>query len=189
LRLNRSLEIGCGAGAFSRLLAKRSESVLALDLSPRMIEIAKERSKDFSNVEYRVADAATREFPSEEFDCIASIATLHHLPMEMMLAKMRDALKAGGTLIVLDLVRAEGISDALANVVALPVNGALRLARTGRLRPPRQLREAWAEHYRTDSYLTISEARKICADLLPGARVRKHLLWRYSVVWNKPAKT
>jgi len=31
---------GCGTGTFSRLLADRSEHVLALDLSPQMIQIA-----------------------------------------------------------------------------------------------------------------------------------------------------
>ena len=43
-RLHEALEIGCGTGAFARSLAGRSERVLAIDLSPHMIEIAKDRS-------------------------------------------------------------------------------------------------------------------------------------------------
>jgi SAM-dependent methyltransferase len=43
-RCRTVLEIGCGTGAFARLLAEHSEKVLALDLSPRMISLAKERS-------------------------------------------------------------------------------------------------------------------------------------------------
>ena len=66
-----------------------------MDLSPSMIDAA--RSKDHPNIEYLIADAASWEFPSERFDCVASIATLHHLPLGSMLAKMRDALKPGGT--------------------------------------------------------------------------------------------
>ena len=47
------LEIGCGTGVFSRLLAERSRHVLGLDLAPEMVRIAKERSKNCPNVEYR----------------------------------------------------------------------------------------------------------------------------------------
>src|SRR4051812_31512007 len=44
-RCRRILEIGCGTGEFSRLLAARAESVLAIDLSPQMIRLARERSE------------------------------------------------------------------------------------------------------------------------------------------------
>jgi hypothetical protein len=53
---------------------------------------------------------------------------------------------------------------------------------------PRQVREAWAEHGRHDSYLTLSQVRQISAAVLPGAEVRKHLLWRYSITWRKTAR-
>ena len=40
-----TLDIGCGTGLFTRLLAGRSDEVLVLDLSPQMIHVARERSK------------------------------------------------------------------------------------------------------------------------------------------------
>jgi ubiquinone/menaquinone biosynthesis C-methylase UbiE len=42
LRCEAALDIGCGTGSFSRLLAERADRVVALDLSPRMIEVARE---------------------------------------------------------------------------------------------------------------------------------------------------
>src|SRR3712207_2749763 len=60
-RLNESLEVGCGTGTFARALSKRSDRVLAIDLSPRMVEVAKNRSKGHPNVEYGVADAEDRK--------------------------------------------------------------------------------------------------------------------------------
>jgi len=33
----------------------------------------------------------------------------------------------------------------------------------------------------------LSRMRQVCASLLPGAEVRRHLLWRYSIVWRKTA--
>jgi ubiquinone/menaquinone biosynthesis C-methylase UbiE len=180
-----ALDIGCGTGAFSRLLASRSDRVLALDLSPQMIRIAKERSKQVPNIDFQVADAMAWEFPIEQFDCVASIATLHHLPFEETLLKIKGALKINGTLIILDLFKAEGPSDFLTSALAVPAHIILRLIKTGHLREPREVREAWTEHGRSDSYLTLSQIRQVCASVLPGAKVRKHLLWRYSIIWKK----
>ena len=182
-----SLELGCGTGIFSRLLAERSEQVLALDLSPHMIRIAQERSKGYSNIDFRLADAATWEFPSEQFDCIVSIATLHHLPIAETLRRIRGALRAGGTVVILDLYDPAGISDLLADIAATPVSRMLGLFKNGRFRKTRKVREAWAEHGQHDSYPTLAHVRQVCAQILPGAQVKKHLLWRYSLVWRKGA--
>jgi SAM-dependent methyltransferase len=181
-----ALEIGCGTGAFARRLATRSRHVLGLDLSPQMVRLARERSKPFTNVEYRVADAMTWDCPRERYDCVASLATLHHLPLGGMLLKMKDALRPGGVLLVLDLFQSEGAGDALTSVLAVPAHCALKLLKGGWRRASQEERKAWAEHGRHDSYLTLTEIRRVCARVLPGAHVQKHLLWRYSIVWRKP---
>lgn len=181
----KALEIGCGTGAFSRRLAERSAQVTALDLSPEMIRLARERSADCPNIEFHVADAVSSDLPAEEFDLIATIATLHHLPFNPMLDKWKRALRAGGVLLVLDLFEPEGFYDLLSSAVAYAVCASLRLIHQHRLRPPAEVRAAWAEHEQYDSYLTLSEVRAACARILPGARVRRHLMWRYSVVWKK----
>ena len=182
-----ALDIGCGTGAFSRLLAKSSSSVLALDLSPNMIGLARERSAQFPNIDFRVADVTALELPAERFDCVATVATLHHLPTAEVLLKLKGALKPGGVLLVLDLFQAEGLSDAFMSALAVPLSLGLRLVRRGRLRPPREVRRAWDEHGRHDTYLTLTQVREVCAEVLPGALVTRHLLWRYSVVWKRPA--
>lgn len=181
-----ALEIGCGAGAFSHALAAHSEHVLALDLSPEMIRVARAREPQRPNLEFQLADASAWPFPPERFDCIASIATLHHVDPRALLPRMRDALRPGGVLLVLDLVSKESLLDLARAALAVAVSGALRLAHTGRLRDPKEVREAWKEHGRGETYLRLSEVREICGELLPGAEVRRHLLWRYSIVWRKP---
>jgi hypothetical protein len=57
------------------------------------------------------------------------------------------------------------------------------------MRPPAEVRRAWAEHGRLDRYPRVGQVRKICRELLPGARVRRHLFWRYSIVWRKASAT
>ncbi len=182
-----ALDIGCGTGGFTRLLAQRAQHVLALDLSPQMMRVAQERSINLGNIEYQVADVLKYELPAGHFDCIVSIATLHHLPLEVMLDKMKTALKANGVLLVLDLFKAESAADYALSIPAVPWSFALRLWKQHRLRPPREVRQAWAEHGRTDVYLTLSQVQRSCDKVLPGARVARHLLWRYSIVWTRSA--
>jgi len=184
---NEVLEVGCGTGTFARLLARRSQKVLALDLSPEMIRIARERSVQVQNVEFEIADVCDRPLPVESFDAVASIATLHHLPIREILLKMKTALKPGGVLLVLDLFEPVGLLDFTLNLLAIPVSVSLRLMHHGRLLRRRKERDAWAAHERHDIYPTMREMRELCAEILPGAKVRKHLLWRYSIVWQKPA--
>ncbi len=192
---HNTLEIGCGQGAFARRLAQHSDHVLALDLSPEMVRIARERSTQFSNIEFQIADVCDLPLPLASFDCIATIATLHHLPYADLLLKMKDALKPGGVLLVLDLFEparisdslVAGLSDSLLNLLALPVSSFLRLRRHGRLFPSREVRDAWAAHEVHDSYPTMRDVHAHCARILPGAKIKQHLLWRYSIVWQKPA--
>ena len=98
---------------------------------------------------------------------------------------MKFALKANGILTVLDLYEAEGFSDLFKNLVAVPLHAFLKLKNTGRIGETREVREAWAKHGKHDTYHRVSQVCRIGEDLLPGASVQKHLLWRYSIVWRK----
>ncbi|HLM57998.1 MAG TPA: class I SAM-dependent methyltransferase, partial [Pyrinomonadaceae bacterium] len=136
---------------------------------------------------YVEADVMASDLPDEEFDCVATLTTLHHLPAEAALRKIRKALKPGGLFVCLDLYRRSNLTDLLFDGVAYPAGLLLRLLKTGRLRPCREVREAYAEHGKTDRYLTLPQVERVCAEVMPGAVVTRHLLWRYSVVWEKPA--
>ncbi len=184
-RCGQILEIGCGTGEFSRLLAARAEKVLAIDLSPQMIRLAQRHSQLYPNIDFVTGDVMTRHLPDNQFDCIATLTTLHHLPTEPVLRRIRKALKPGGVFVCLDLYQRSDLSDLFFDGVAYPANLLLRLIKTGRPRPSREVREAYAEHGKTDTYLTLPRVEQICADVLPGALVRRHLFWRYSIVWRK----
>ena len=181
----RILEIGCGTGEFSRMLAARAERVLAIDLSPQMIRLARQHSKLYPNVDFVTGDVMTCQLPDNQFDCIATLTTIHHLPMESILRKIREALKPGGVFVCLDLYQRSNLRDLLFDGVAYPANLFLRLIKTGRPRAPREVREAYLEHGKTDTYLTLSQIERICADILPGALIKRHLFWRYSIIWKK----
>ena len=181
------LDIGCGTGAFSRLLSERAERVIALDLSPNMIKIAKQRSRQHANIDFQVADILKWEFPVERFDAIVSIATFHHLPLENLLPSLNATLKPGGKLVILDLLEYESLQDRLSDFIAVPLNWIFQMLRNRHIKQSPEAAAAMREHLRTDKYLTLSQARRIYTKIFRGAKIRKHLFWRYSAVWEKPS--
>ena len=185
LNCENALEIGCGTGAFARALASRCGRVVALDLSAEMIRVARSRSSRFENLEFQLADAMTWGFPQSHFDFVCSIATLHHLEQRELLLKIKRALKPGGVLVVLDLVQSDSLAERMCDVVAFGVSGGLRLIHNGRLQPPAEVRKAWEQHGKHDSYLTMAQVRALADEILPGARLVRCLLWRYLLVYQE----
>lgn len=180
-----ALEIGCGTGAFARQLAERCKRVVGLDLSPEMIRVARARSRQFENLEFELSNAMTYNFPRSHFDFVCSIATLHHLDQRELLPKIRDALKPGGVLVILDLVESSGLIDRMRDVAGLGVSSGLRLIHNGRLQPPPEVQKAWEQHGKHDHYSTIKQMRALAGEILPGSSVKRHLLWRYTLVYQK----
>jgi hypothetical protein len=58
------------------------------------------------------------------------------------------------------------------------------LIKTGKLRTSKNEREAWAGHSQYDKYLTIIEIKNIAKRILGYAKIKKHLFWRYSLIYN-----
>jgi len=182
-RIANALDIGCGKGEFARMLGRRADRVEGIDLSPEMIAGAKRQTAE-ENIEYSAADIRETALPANHYDCIASIATFHHLPLRETLKQLREALAPGGVLAVLDLYKAITVWDFMLSGAAVPLNLAYSLIKTGRL--PHGNTEAWRTHSAHEVILPLREIREISEDVLPGARVKRHLLWRYSLVWVKP---
>ena len=180
------LEIGCGFGAFARLVAGRVQRVTAMDVSPQMINVARERSAGYSNLEFELTDFLQTRLPAESYDCVVTLATLHHLPLDESLRSIKALLRPGGMLILHDLLAAGSLFDRALDFVRLPVSMAVRFRQTGRLRARREVRRAWIEHGKHESYLTPQEVRAMRDEHLPGGRITRHFLWRYTVVWHKP---
>lgn len=179
------LEVGCGLGEFTRIIALKSEHVVAVDLSPEMIRAAKSNSKDFRNIDYRIGNILDYIWPDSHFDCIVSIATLHHLPFASMLEKMAFSLKPGGRLIILDMLKAESLKGYLLGALSFPLSRFLMLIKNGRVMEPEHIRRTWKENGKNEIYMKFSELGRICNIHIPGAEIKRQLLWRYSIVWTK----
>lgn len=92
----RILEVGCGWGELAEWLARETEAeVVATDLSPHMVELARERG-----VDARVADVQELPFADGEFDCAVAAWILYHVPdLDRGIAELSRVLRPGGTLV------------------------------------------------------------------------------------------
>jgi SAM-dependent methyltransferase len=92
----RVLEVGCGWGELAEWIARETGAdVVAVDLSPRMVELARERG-----VDARLADVEELPFADETFDVVVAAWMLYHVPdLERGLAEIARVLRPGGTLV------------------------------------------------------------------------------------------
>ncbi|MGA0899605.1 MAG: ArsR/SmtB family transcription factor [Luteolibacter sp.] len=101
-------DLGAGEGTLSQLLAQRARHVIAVDLSPKMIEYGQALAKKngLDNLEYREGDIESPPIKSRTLDlCILSQALHHAERPQKALDAAYKALKPGGRLIVLDLLQ------------------------------------------------------------------------------------
>jgi SAM-dependent methyltransferase len=70
----RVLDIGCGTGSLTRNAGRRATAgtVLGVDLSAAMVEVARTRAADLTNVAFLRADAQVYPFPTDGFDVVVS---------------------------------------------------------------------------------------------------------------------
>jgi ubiquinone/menaquinone biosynthesis C-methylase UbiE len=91
-RLGKLAEFGCGTGFYTQVLVGKADSVLATDISPGMLALAKERIKA-ANVTFQVEDCQATSFPGEVFDTTFISLVIHFTEPAKTLAEMRRILK------------------------------------------------------------------------------------------------
>src|ERR671913_58513 len=103
-RARTAVDLGCGAGRHSPLLADRADRVLAVDVSDRMLAVARaERAWPGLDYQHRgVLDVSPAEGP---FDAVLSVHALHHVgDPAVVLPHVRSLAAPGGTVVVADIV-------------------------------------------------------------------------------------
>jgi SAM-dependent methyltransferase len=161
-----ALDVGCGNGAFAGKLAARGLAVTAVD---RAVEAS------VPGVDFRRADALTADLGGP-YDFVSCIAALHHMPLEAGLARLRSLVAPGGVVAVLGLAREESAWDWAVALASAPLNFARRLVRDD----PRDTAPV------ADWSLSVREIKAAADGIVPGARFRRHLYWRYSMLWTAP---
>ena len=90
------LELGCGTGYFTRELARSGADVVAVDVSPELLELARADCST-KNVCYEVQNACELGYPDAVFDSVVGNSVLHHLEIEAALREIYRVLRLGGS--------------------------------------------------------------------------------------------
>jgi 2-polyprenyl-3-methyl-5-hydroxy-6-metoxy-1,4-benzoquinol methylase len=111
-------ELGCGPGWITRLAARQGVEAVGYDISPEMIEIAREQAAhEGVDASFEVADMEQLD-PGRQFDACLVYDALHHTPRaDLVLASARRVLEPGGRLLLVEPNRlhrfaGRGASDA-----------------------------------------------------------------------------
>jgi ubiquinone/menaquinone biosynthesis C-methylase UbiE len=108
----RVLEVGCGSGAFTALVARRilpDGTEYALDVQPEMLtqlesKLARKENSDIHNVMLVHSDAARMPFHNDFFDLVFMVSVLQQIGApQAALAEIRRVLKPGGILAVTEI--------------------------------------------------------------------------------------
>jgi demethylmenaquinone methyltransferase/2-methoxy-6-polyprenyl-1,4-benzoquinol methylase len=104
----RALDLACGTGDLALLAAARGADVVGLDVTPRMIELARVKPAAGPPVRWLVGDMTSLPLPPERFDVVTTGYGLRNVPdLPRALAEIHRVLAPGGALCSLDFDRPE----------------------------------------------------------------------------------
>jgi 2-polyprenyl-3-methyl-5-hydroxy-6-metoxy-1,4-benzoquinol methylase len=156
----RAVDLGCGTGRFSGLLADRYDSVLAVDISARELDIARARhARDGVTYEQRSLLDVT---PSTDgrFDLVLSVNTIFHLrDHARVLPHVRDLVAPGGHAVLVDIVSPDG---------------------------PRSRRPLTHRWYGVQDAARTLRRRRSLPDAWTVLRIRQHRTWMRHAATNRP---
>lgn len=98
----RVLDVGCGTGNFSIKLAQKGCKVTGIDISEKMLHIARKKAKMAGlNIEFKKVDVYDLDFIDESFDAVFSMAAFEFIKEpKKAFDEMYRVLKTGGQLLI-----------------------------------------------------------------------------------------
>ncbi|MER5528268.1 class I SAM-dependent methyltransferase [Streptomyces sp. NPDC002677] len=176
-----ALDVGCGDGLLAAELAARAESVTGVDRSPEMIRLAHKR--DTGNVTFLEGDYLDGALLDEgSYDFVSAVAVLHHAPFDDAIERLVRLLAPGGRLVIVGMAHDRTLLDRVISGCGVLVSLLQRACRRGGEGGPSGMPVE-------DPIMNWKEVRRATGHLLPGRRYRRRLLWRYTLVWDKPGDT
>lgn len=93
-RESRALEVGCGPGHITKMIADTGAKVTGVDLAPRMVAVASEL---YPGIEFKEANAEQLPFDADTFDVVIVNFSIHHFARpEKACSEIHRVLKPGG---------------------------------------------------------------------------------------------
>ncbi|MES1025473.1 methyltransferase domain-containing protein [Gloeocapsa sp. BRSZ] len=99
------LDVACGTGEFERLLLADNpqQKIVGVDISEKMLAIAREKCHEYPNVSFYTAPASALPFANQSFDAIVCASSFHYFDdPHAALLEMKRVLKPNGRIVILD---------------------------------------------------------------------------------------
>jgi SAM-dependent methyltransferase len=112
----RVLEIACGTGYWTGVIASVADAVVAIDAAPAMLAIARHRGLDPARVGFRSADAYNLAAVTGDFDAAVANFWLSHVPrrrLEPFLQQLHTRLGSGARIFMADNVLVASVGGEL----------------------------------------------------------------------------
>lgn len=178
--LNSALDIGSGLGTFSYKLSSIFSDVNSLEPDNQSIELSMKKFGSKKNIHYINTSFENHNFASEKYDFISTIASIHHMDFKPALIKMSGLLKPGGKLVILGLFRESSISDLFISLIAILPNLIMNTLFKDEADNSKMIT--------TRPQMSIKEIKEASKDILGDFKFRRHLFWRYSIIYEKEFK-
>lgn len=120
--------------------------------------------------------------PPGRYDVVTCVAAIHHMPFSDALNSFRQHVAPGGTLVVVGVYRPASRSDYLIDAAAIPSNVAMAWLKSKGRKAPRPASMTAPTRSAT---MTFADIVRDARQALPGARLRRRLFWRYTLVWHQ----
>jgi len=105
---DRVLDVACGPGLVVHAFAQAAAHVTGVDLTPAMIERAREHNRACTNVTLEVADVTSLPFAAASFSIVVARFAFHHFPdPASVLREMQRVCEPGGRVVVCDLLASD----------------------------------------------------------------------------------
>ena len=98
------LDIGCGNGALLNALSDRIAEGVGVDESGAILERARRRNAEISNVRFEKIRGPVLPFEDASFDVVISLMSFRYLDWDPLLAEIKRVTKPGGKLLIVDMV-------------------------------------------------------------------------------------
>lgn len=155
------LDYGCGTGTTSCELANHVKEIRAIDISSKMIEIAKRKAIDnkILNVNFEQTDIFDQSYKKESFDVILAFNMLHTVPEpSKVLQRIHELLKPKGSFISVTPC----LRDKMSFLVSIQIHLVRLLCTIGIIPIPiRRLKSVELDDLMVNSNFQVIDAEKI----------------------------
>ena len=162
-----ALDVGCGEGLLLQRLSPHCTTLVGIDPDPSSIARARRRLPQ--------ATLPT----GQSFDLITMVASLHHMELEPALHRVRQLLRPGGQFLVVGLSARKSVADWVISALSVPV------ASIGSVLH-REVRDIGVQVAQPRE--SLAEIRAAAAKILPGARIRRGVYYRYLLSYQCPTQ-